>query len=236
MDPKKSEICFLCGKENPETREHVPPKMIFPDELRQGTNLIVLKTHSTCNSRIKKDEEYFWFVILMRAFKSSPIARKLWEKFKDGISKPESEGFARHISNSLSLRNIISPGGIFTGQGYVASLNIDRANLALRKICGGLYFKLFRKIFDEGWPLLHMWFEDVPGKSIFKELSKTNQMRVVCKGVFEYTWVGNEVDQRDGVFFLVFYGSVFLAVQTGKNNEYLGRITDLGFQKGIGYT
>lgn len=59
--------CYLCGKPNPTTRDHVPPKGFFP--VPGPTNLITLPCCEPCNNSYSLDDE------AMRVWLSAALGR-----------------------------------------------------------------------------------------------------------------------------------------------------------------
>jgi hypothetical protein len=55
--------CYLCGKPltAPHTPDHVPPRQIYPTEVRKAhkLNLLTLRVHDRCNRSYQHDEDYF---------------------------------------------------------------------------------------------------------------------------------------------------------------------------------
>ena len=53
--------CVYCGSEENITREHIPPKALFPPP--KPSNLITVPACNTCNGKKSIDDEYFnWFL------------------------------------------------------------------------------------------------------------------------------------------------------------------------------
>jgi len=57
---KEKSVCVFCG-DPATTRDHVPPKGVFPDP--KPSDLITVPACDSCNSDTKLDDEYFrWLV------------------------------------------------------------------------------------------------------------------------------------------------------------------------------
>ena len=57
---KDKSLCIFCGKPA-TTRDHIPPKGIFPDPM--PSDLITVPACESCNSNTKLDDEYFQWLI-----------------------------------------------------------------------------------------------------------------------------------------------------------------------------
>ena len=53
--------CYICGKGGADSKDHIPPKGIFPKDLRGKLrgNLITVPAHSECNNSFKLDDANF---------------------------------------------------------------------------------------------------------------------------------------------------------------------------------
>ena len=52
---KKSKLCYLCGKPNSDTKDHVPPRGIFPATPKG--QLLTVPAHKSCNGKYAEDDE-----------------------------------------------------------------------------------------------------------------------------------------------------------------------------------
>jgi hypothetical protein len=77
MITKKQKLCYLCGKPNPDTKEHIPPRGIFPK--KPTGQLITVPAHETCNGKFKKDDELFRNFIITASYRT-PEGRKAWDQ------------------------------------------------------------------------------------------------------------------------------------------------------------
>lgn len=110
-----NDVCCLCGKpatkENPISREHVPPKQFFPKSLRSGLNLWVVPTHRSCNNAYKADEEYFYHALYFLVANANPaMADLILSDLERRAKKPQTPTL---------LRAILQTSGTTTGGGIV---------------------------------------------------------------------------------------------------------------------
>lgn len=111
--------CVFCGA-TAKTRDHVPPKCIFPDDRR--INLRTVPACEICNSKTKKDDEYFRMVLATAANDSNAAGSVLKKKIfpgatvRPGLLKQINRAYrysfrSRHLhwtETSIHLRSVTS--------------------------------------------------------------------------------------------------------------------------------
>src|SRR6266446_2126634 len=108
--------CYLCGATDRLTRDHIPPKGLFPRP--RPSNLHTLPCCEPCNNRASADDEYFRLAV------SSLINRNLagsksWQRTVESTLKK------RRIAKLIDeLRNSIKPVQISTPRGSLSLVQI----------------------------------------------------------------------------------------------------------------
>ena len=74
---RRSRLCYLCGKAGADSRDHVPPRGIFP-KLPRG-NLITVPAHEACNKAFSEDDEAFRNAIISASWRSE-AGRQAWDE------------------------------------------------------------------------------------------------------------------------------------------------------------
>ena len=69
--------CYLCGRQNPETRDHIPPRGFFPPP--RPSDLITVPCCNACNAAFSPEDEYFRLV-LSSLIGRSPAGDMVWEE------------------------------------------------------------------------------------------------------------------------------------------------------------
>ena len=138
---KHGQICYLCGKPIPEsewTRDHVPPKQIYPSEIRKNhsMNLEWLPAHRGCNEAYREDEDYFTHAV--GSTQNDTIALDaLWKDFERTHKKNRRIG--RDVLSEFS--KIILP------EGKIAKhFDPEKVYRIIWKIIRGLHFKEFSRV------------------------------------------------------------------------------------------
>jgi len=73
---RRQKFCYLCGQSNPDTKEHIPPRGIFPKKPKG--QLITVPAHKDCNNRFSRDDELFRNLIIAASCRNRQ-ARKAWD-------------------------------------------------------------------------------------------------------------------------------------------------------------
>jgi len=164
-----NDICYFCGKNRAETKDHIFPKNLFPRPL--PSNLPTVPCCQGCNHSFSDDEEIFrTFVASGRAYET-PSGRRIWDERVRPSLEQNRRGF-KTLLRQLA-RELKSPSGVI----YSVALQIDqkRVNSVLSKIAKGLYY------LDTGEPLadyVELQFKyggDKPQKLIQPHFDKAKQ-------------------------------------------------------------
>ena len=119
-------ICTYCGRKRQITKDHIPPKNLFPKP--RPSDLITVPCCLECNQRISKDDEYFRLVITMRydvsqrrdASEVLPIALR-------GLQRADHTHLRRKLLEGIREVELRSPLGLYAGR--TASYEVDVADL-----------------------------------------------------------------------------------------------------------
>ncbi|MEW6203253.1 MAG: hypothetical protein AB1546_14840 [bacterium] len=135
---KKEKICYLCGKPDANTRDHVVPRCLFPKKTLPN-NLITLKVHKKCNIDISKEEEYFRNLVVSLS-QDRLVPFEIWyTKVKRSLQG--GEGLRKKLLSSLIPQiDIYSKGGIYLETAPGIKIDKDAIKTVTEKIVRGLYF------------------------------------------------------------------------------------------------
>lgn len=134
-------LCALCGKRRKLTKDHIPPRSLFP----KGTPLIKVQSCEECNQGSSKDDEFLRLLLTMplgahKIPQISPLVAPLLRSF----GKREARGYVGGFLGSIEQIDVTTPGGVFLGR--VPTFRVDPARITriLRKIVRGLFYKEFK--------------------------------------------------------------------------------------------
>jgi hypothetical protein len=212
-DKPYTEYCYLCGKplaDGPQDNEHVVPKCLFI----QKRGLIELPAHKACNGSFSLDDEYFRLSTTLAAGPHDPIARQVWEgPVMRGFHRPEHPGLKKETLQRLVPVDVHTPAGLYLGAAEAMLQDATRIQRVVNRITRGLYAKQTGKILSLDWPVS----SDLINPEAAKPVLELLQVRLtpVGNGVFHYGWKHLEEDDREGLFWMTFYGLVHFGGYTG---------------------
>lgn len=137
----KKKPCAYCGIENAPTKDHIPPKSLFPKP--RPHDLITVPSCFACNTRFQKDDDYFWLTLSIRAENSgNPAAEEASTRAISNLSRPQSGGFQRSFLASLGRVALHSPAGIYLGDHLGYRIEFARLNRVASRITKGMFCKI----------------------------------------------------------------------------------------------
>lgn len=214
QNSKKAKLCYLCGKEGADSKDHVPPKGIFPKRYRQ--QLMTVPAHIECNAQWQQDDELirnfiaiacynnpqmklYWKTHIKRSFIRNPGARlellkrmrPVWAKRPFGLGAIRTQGF--QIEDELIQREV-------------------------RRWYKGIHYKKFNKPFSDKYQTsVQIWPNPKEAIQEFHEILSKSGIKPIWKrpipDVFSYCHMSTNEDDEGGICIFVFFNSlVFFAV------------------------
>jgi hypothetical protein len=152
--------CAFCGKFPANTRDHIPPKGIFP---RPRPNLITVPACRRCNGGTSKIEEEFKVYLSLRVGINNIATRKLWdaEAMRTLKHNPRLRNRILRSTETVSLR---SPAGIILGERSAAPWPAAVHDPIIEKTIKGLYYYHYGEVLADRVQIQTQWFstlEDV---------------------------------------------------------------------------
>lgn len=123
MKDKSVKKCIYCRSRKANSRDHVPPKNLFP--IPRPANLITVPSCVECNRFFKKDEDYFLALSTFTDAGISTEGKKLWQQ-KLHRMYVKDVGLRRIIANSFATVELITPAGVYIGRRGAIKPNWDR--------------------------------------------------------------------------------------------------------------
>jgi hypothetical protein len=205
----KNSICYNCGTDQADTREHVIAKTLIP-EPRPG-NLITVPACRKCNESFSRDEEYLRDRLSATVAGAGFDAPKTWDIAWRSMKRPEAKGkklaFFKEVSNlpfTVQTKNGLSDMSV--------ELAKSRVNRVIEKMVRGFYFHHFNA------PLGDVDFEMDLLSSINPTGNRKALMEVLEKIHRSPTWAQNfgphthvicalmDDDDRAGMWSFKFFG------------------------------
>jgi hypothetical protein len=138
------DICAYCGSSENLTRDHVPPKNLFPRP--RPSNLIEVRACKICHSDTSKDDEYFRLKICLRdGVGKHPAARTQWNTIFRSLKRSKARGLARQFLSDIHLVQLKTPSGLYLGKRLGYNVDMNRIRRVVQRTIRGLYFVESRK-------------------------------------------------------------------------------------------
>ncbi len=134
------ENCIYCGTRPATTRDHVPPKGLFPQPRPSG--LVTVPCCEMCRKTQTLDDEYFIRMVAMRHdVDEHPAAKRTVEAVHRSFTKSRKQGFARALVKSVRYVDIHSKAGLYLGKAATYDVDLERLCGVIRRTTLGLFFE-----------------------------------------------------------------------------------------------
>jgi len=145
MNDKPIDACIYCDRTDDLTRDHIPPKCIFPAP--RSSDLITVPACRPCNKSYEKDDEYFRVAVTIPGeHQHDASGQKVW---KEGVIKGTMRRSARlknQIVESIRTLDMRSPAGLYLGSVQTVRMNRARLDRVAKRIVTGLHWHHFGKV------------------------------------------------------------------------------------------
>jgi hypothetical protein len=206
MDNKQ---CFLCGSKRNLTREHIPPKGLFPQP--RPSNLITVPCCAECNHANHQADECFR-IFVSGAFNRNKEGEHIWENkvlartIRNGRQRP----FVRKMIRSMIPTGRQTPFGIIDA----AFVTVPQAEIkpTVIRIAKGLLFRHFSEVPRNDLRFDVLQIDQLRLNEIIPVITMPLRYAERGKGVFRY-W-GDVVPHAPdaGMWVLLFYDAVAFAI------------------------
>lgn len=205
--------CTYCGISGELTRDHVPPKCLFP---KPRAPQITVPACKTCNQNFQKDDEYFAIAMVAPAYSTHEGAIKVWEQNLLPIVS-RGGGFRRMLSQNILEDNVITPAGIFLPEHRFIRFEKERINSVITRIVRGLLWHHY-----QAKPSIDTKFV------IYKDPPLNIQIADLINSITNLSWIGDDIfryrhspadgDPNGSIWCLQFYGcNEFLVLSIGRS-------------------
>ncbi len=143
-------MCAYCGEVRRLTRDHIPPKNIFPKPRSNDT--ITVPCCEECREGWSKDDEYFCDAIVKAASalanaggeyvssSTQKVLQQMEQKRLESAARPEAEGYLHELAGEMIDLTVITPEGIHLPQFSGFEPDKDRLARVAERIIRGLFF------------------------------------------------------------------------------------------------
>lgn len=212
--PRKGQ-CAYCGEHGHVTRDHVVPRCLFPRPL--PAEMVTVPACGGCNSRKARHDDFLRDLLTSDlAGGESPIAQKIFQEKVLSSNRKGKSLLARIALEEARETPIITKAGLYLGECYVVTFDLDRTIEMFTFIVRGLYYRLREIILpaDCKIDVRRLLGKDVETWWGSFEEHGFNGPYAIGKGVF---WCAYQYAARDDAiscWMLAFYDRVFYRVVT----------------------
>jgi len=136
----KHKPCIFCGSTTDVTKDHVPPKSLFPKP--RPNNLITVPSCRKCNESTQENDEQLSIFISMLSGMEGDIEKKLHDKTRRAFQK--NNQFKKKLKEEKLRLPIIDQNGEITDYVYLVKWESDKINEILKKTIAGLYYHHYK--------------------------------------------------------------------------------------------
>jgi len=219
----KTELCAICGERAATTKDHVPPKGIFPKPFPD--NLITVPACQLCNNGANGADEQFRTYLSMTIRQDLPQAKSLWKNRSLRTLRKNQKMF-RAVSEGLRRVPAYTADGTYLGERPAFLWPAHFYEPIIERIARGLYFRHFQEILGSRTHCDVGFLYSLPAEAA--ALTRTMPQVQIGEGIFTYRY-GRDSDRTlNSLWIFEFYQSHWAYAETKPNNPNNGFNTDAG--------
>jgi hypothetical protein len=194
-------LCAICGERDGTTRDHVPPKAIFPKP--RPNNLVTVPACLECNNGASDNDDLFKVFLSLQAAGNNEIARRLFQEKTVRTLKRSQSLLALILEEAKELQIINNQGNIETRTGIL--WNSAAHDAVMERTIRGLYFHHSGSPIPIDTNLAVQWLHGVP-EEILPSLHLFNEV-VLGDNQVTYKYIIYGDDPRHSLWLFDFYGA-----------------------------
>lgn len=205
----RRQLCAICGVRETSTRDHVPPKNLFPKP--RPSDLVTVPACSECNNGSSVEDEDFRTYLALQIGKQSDVADKLWLSAKKSLDRRTR--MRQEFLKSLVTATISTPTGPIQRTAFAIPCRVY--DVVFERVIRGLYFHHFECILG---PDVDVHVEPLIGLDDRSyKLIAGFPTYSIGGTAFVYKCVKAREDSRVSTWVLQLYESHWILGETGSN-------------------
>lgn len=217
-----TQLCIYCQRRPATTRDHVPPKLLFPPP--RPSSLITVPACKRCNEKASLDDEHFRTYLGARQETENDwiVDQLRYATFRSFDRNPK---YYNAWFRETSWVNVVDDFGNVVGRKMQFRRNYDRIEPVIKRIVRGLHFRKFSVPLPVSCPFIvvdHGGFDALataPGTPLADLLAefRAEPATVVDKYVFSYKRLDVVGDDTKSVWLLTFFRRLWFLVYVNVN-------------------
>jgi hypothetical protein len=205
-------ICAICGTRPASTRDHVPPRGIFP---KPRPRLVTVPACFPCNNDGSSHDEVFRVYLSLHVGVEHPSGNDLFHNHAVRTLRTN-----RRLLGEIDARSapvwFTTPGGIVWGEGRRVLWNSRSHDAVVERTVRGLYFHHFDEVLGDRATVKVQWLRSFP-QDVLKFM-KNCPLHVIGNGQFEYRYVRAADQPLSSLWLMSFYGKHYASGYTFSKN------------------
>lgn len=208
---KPRPICAYCGAADPGTRDHVPPRNLFP---ARTCNLLTVPCCEPCRRGQSMDDEYFRATLLAaEELEGCAEADEVRGAVIRSFLRPEGKRLARRVVSAFEEVDILSPGGLWLGRQPALRLERERIARLSARVVRALSFTETGVVVSANWQVkcIRCSPETVTQFVRYaRDLARPwSPIRRIGGGIFEYSFLTAADDSSHSYWLLCLYKRIY---------------------------
>lgn len=131
-------LCIYCQEREATTRDHVPPKGLFPSP--KPNNLITVPCCDPCNAGFKNNDEYFLILSMeWSAGETMDGSQILAGRIRD-MGRKDRRKLWKRVASRAEVVDVFTPSGLYAGRTMKIMPEKDRILAVVERTIRGLYY------------------------------------------------------------------------------------------------
>jgi len=196
---KNKTLCVFCGNKEATTKDHIPPKAIFPTP--RPHNLVTVPACKECNNSCSSIEEEFASRLSLLVGIEEKITIALHERNKRILL--HNKKLRRQIFNSIE-KVYIKENGIIVGKEFKIPWKAESHDKLIEKMIRGLYFYHYGQIIDDKIGIKVQWLNKLP-KDFLNLIAFTPIVYIGNKNQFIYRYANAIESPTESIWLFLFF-------------------------------
>jgi hypothetical protein len=201
-------LCAICGIKAATTRDHIPPRGIFP---KPRPKLITVPACLSCNLRASGFDERFRAYLSLHVGTSSPVTQRLFDSGALPTLR-HNRRLLRTIVDGGQPVELMTPAGVISGRGMRVLWDSPAHDAVIERTVRGLYYHHFGTVLGQSVELKVQWLRSIP-TALIQAMAHT-PLVVVGERQFLYRYARAAGEPLTSIWLFNFYDRHFAGGHT----------------------